>query len=739
MITSLCWIPPGAPRRIPIRHELSPEEEALALARARAAAGMAIDDGTPEGKAAAAAHAAAAAASAGADEAEMRLAEGAARAAAVEAAAAVSASAAAAATAARSAGSSSGSFADHPALASLRDVKLPPGLADLEDGSDDDEDADAERAGAGGDDDDDDDDDEEDEEAGLPALRAFSSTHYSDQRKDPHLAVGDAPPGAFEDEDEEDEEDADALEAKAGDSFFVAARTDEDWSCAEVYCYVRDEASLFVHHDIALPAMPVAMAWTDIAPARTAAEAADAPAACDVGSYLAVGSMKPGIEVWNLDVTDPLEPAAVLGGAVAEQRPHQRAAAAAAAAGSAGSAASRAGLAIGSHTDAVLALGWNRTHRQLLASGSADSTVKLWDLRRGVPVHTWTHHAALVQAVAWHPSTGRESSLLASASADRTVAMIDARVPSGAVLRMPLTASAEALTWSPHNDTVLFATAENGQLSAHDARRPDTPLFRHAACRGECAALSAAPRLPGVIATGGGDGVARIWDVSGGAASATNPGVVASAPVEVASKPLAVGPLFSAQWLPHADAVLAAAGGKGVVAIWDIPNDDDRAGAALRTRLLPPAAVPCLAVRPRENGQPITVEGAAASAAPPSGPAGGEGGVVQSRAAAAAAAAGSSAATAGGEPTASGPSATATAIAAARRDAAAVEAARAEAARSGVAAGADADLGQVLRAAAGSATTMGGRAATDSSSSSTKKKPAGKGGKKKGKGGRKRK
>ena len=42
-----------------------------------------------------------------------------------------------------------------------------------------------------------------------------------------------------------------------------------------------------------------------------------APAAAGsgaIGSYVAIGTFHPSIEIWNLDVIDSLEPAAVLGG-----------------------------------------------------------------------------------------------------------------------------------------------------------------------------------------------------------------------------------------------------------------------------------------------------------------------------------------------------------------------------------------------------------------------------------------
>jgi periodic tryptophan protein 1 len=111
------------------------------------------------------------------------------------------------------------------------------------------------------------------------------------------------------DNDADDDDDEDHV-IKPSDAVLLTATTEEDeHSTLEVHVYDQDTGTFYTHHDLALPALPLCLAWMDIAP-RAAAAAGPAP----LGSYVAVGTFEPGIEIWNLDVLDPLEPSAVLGG-----------------------------------------------------------------------------------------------------------------------------------------------------------------------------------------------------------------------------------------------------------------------------------------------------------------------------------------------------------------------------------------------------------------------------------------
>ena len=108
------------------------------------------------------------------------------------------------------------------------------------------------------------------------------------------------------DEDNEEDSDEEDTNILSTDALCVVATTDEDFSALEVYCYETKTGNLYVHHDIALPAFPLSVAWGDINEDGTA------------GNYAAVGTFDKGIEVWNLDVLDALEPSFILGGEKAQ-------------------------------------------------------------------------------------------------------------------------------------------------------------------------------------------------------------------------------------------------------------------------------------------------------------------------------------------------------------------------------------------------------------------------------------
>lgn len=80
---------------------------------------------------------------------------------------------------------------------------------------------------------------------------------------------------------------------------------------AHLQVWVYEEAdesagpsNLYVHHDILLPAFPLSLAWLDCNP----------KGGLEGGNFAAVGTMNPGIEIWDLDVADSVEPLASLGG-----------------------------------------------------------------------------------------------------------------------------------------------------------------------------------------------------------------------------------------------------------------------------------------------------------------------------------------------------------------------------------------------------------------------------------------
>ena len=74
------------------------------------------------------------------------------------------------------------------------------------------------------------------------------------------------------------------------------------------------------------------------------------------------------------------------------------------------------------HNNWVRCANFDPTSR-LVATGSDDKLLKLWDVSSPSPLHTWSDHDDTVHSVAFHT----DGTSIASGSADKTIRMFDIR------------------------------------------------------------------------------------------------------------------------------------------------------------------------------------------------------------------------------------------------------------------------------------------------------------------------
>jgi len=170
-----------------------------------------------------------------------------------------------------------------------------------------------------------------------------------------------------------------------------------------------------------------------------------------------------------------------------------------------------------SHSDAVLGLSWNRLQRNALASASADTTVKLWDLESGKCVKTISHHKSKVQAVQWNPA---EAPILISGGFDSKIHLTDVRAPDKSVWQSTLQADIETLQWlpAPHHNHILVSL-EDGFVFCFDVLKGlSSPLWKLQAHDKPVNSLAVNPVIPGLIATGAASSESplKIWDLLSG-------------------------------------------------------------------------------------------------------------------------------------------------------------------------------------------------------------------------------
>jgi len=347
------------------------------------------------------------------------------------------------------------------------------------------------------------DNDEGESKEAQPVFGLGDLTKFADPSEDQYLDP-DLP--------DEDEEDIQDFFIRGTDNLVLVGHVEGDSSGLEVYIYNDVEDALYIHHDILLPSVPLALEWLSFDPESDTK-----------GSLVAVGSMLSQIQVWDLDIVDCLEPAFTLGVKPSKKKGIKR---------------------VG-HKDAVLALAWNQGMEHVLASGSVDQTVMLWDLNQQTVASTLKYHEEKVQTLAWHPF---DPHTLATGCCDKIVRVADCR-SQDSYKQWRVTGEVESVKWNHFNPYMFIAATDAGTVHAIDVRNEKT-LWTLSAHTEEVTSISLSSQCPGCMVTTSADKTMKVWDI------------LNDKPEFVMEQPSKVGLIQGMSGCPDAPFVVAMGGDK---------------------------------------------------------------------------------------------------------------------------------------------------------------------------------
>ena len=339
-------------------------------------------------------------------------------------------------------------------------------------------------------------------------------------------------PDHFDDISDDEQED---FTIHPTDSLIVCGTAQDDFSNLEIYVYDENTLDLFVHHDIALSSFPLSLEWI---PYKNNLKC----------NYALVGSFTPGIEIWNLDIMDAIEPEIILGLNTESKNKNK--------------------TAVSDelyHTDAVMSICLNNVNTNYIASSGADKKVLIWDLNTSPSsaATCYKEHNDKVQSVKWNKI---EENLLVTGSYDKTIKIFDTRV-NKSVFTYKVNSDIECIDWSAKDKYKMLFSFEDGRIQLFDLQK-FAPISSFKAHKKEATSVAFSPQQATLFSSCGRDGRIKIYD-SEKIVEENNGDTVPNLIMEKFVKK-SVGELFTVKFAEDCDNTIAVGGSKGELFIWQL-------------------------------------------------------------------------------------------------------------------------------------------------------------------------
>lgn len=162
------------------------------------------------------------------------------------------------------------------------------------------------------------------------------------------------------------------------------------------------------------------------------------------------------------------------------------------------------------HIGEAFSISWNNSLNNLVVSAGMDSTIKLYDLNKGIGIQTLVGHKGVCYSVNWHPTI---NSVVASTSADKTTKIWD--VNSGKIIKTIIAHNSEVLHCDFNKYENILATAgSDGTLNVFDLKGTgDIPLLSIKSHILTARKVMFSPFFSSIMASVGYDMNVVIWDI----------------------------------------------------------------------------------------------------------------------------------------------------------------------------------------------------------------------------------